>query len=292
MLLNNKMKVFSLNKVVEDQGSHQGNCYSTDKTVVKNSGYLITMVKLKALIVDDEMHGRNNLHSLLKNVCPEIEVIGKTGKLAEAKTIIYDLNPDVLFLDINMPEMNAFQFLDTLAEKNFMLVFVTAHGEYGIQAVKADAVDYLLKPIDSGELQQTVKKLINLHAERKGIKHGNGNSKITKILVSHNEGTALLELSDIIRFEGDNNYTTIHINGKKPLIVAKTLKDFEKAIPEDSFFRIHKSDIVNLGYVMEYSSHDGGFLKLKTGERIEISRRRFQDFTDSIKRFTEKNSKP
>jgi two-component system, LytTR family, response regulator len=290
--LNNKMKVFSLTYGCENQGLYQGYCYLNDKTDNNNKNGLIAMVKLKALIVDDELHGRNNLHSLLKNVCPEIEVIGKTGKLAEAKTIIYDLNPDVLFLDINMPEMNAFQFLDTLAEKNFMLVFVTAHGEYGIQAVKADAVDYLLKPIDSGELQQTVKKLIKLFKERKGINPGNSNPEISKLLVSHSEGTALLELSDIIRFEGDNNYTTIHINGKKQLIVAKTLKDFEKSIPEDSFFRIHKSDIVNLRFVSEYSSHDGGFLKLKTGERIEISRRRFQDFTDSIKKFTEKNSKP
>ncbi|HEY5124548.1 MAG TPA: response regulator [Ignavibacteria bacterium] len=120
------------------------------------------MIKLNTLIIDDELNGRNNLHYLLKSYCPEIEVVGKCGKPNEAKLMIYDLKPDVVFLDINMPKVNGFELLDSLIYKDFMLVFVTAHSEHGIQAVKANAVDYLLKPVSIKELQQTVKKLVEL----------------------------------------------------------------------------------------------------------------------------------
>jgi len=233
---------------------------------------------LKSIIIDDELHGRNNLHSLLKSYCPEIDVIGKCGKPFEAKKMIYELKPDVVFLDINMPQLNGFELLDSLSEKDFLTVFVTAHAEFGIQAVKANAVDYLLKPIDYIELQQTVKKLISISENKIVDKETRSSTTEKKILVSHSEGSSLIACADIVRLEGNNNYTIIHFCNKKPLTVAKTLKEFESSVPEEIFFRIHKSEIINLNYVTDYTHHDGGYVTMKTSERIEISRRRFQDF--------------
>jgi len=241
---------------------------------------------LKSIIIDDELHGRNNLHSLLKNYCPEIEVIGKCGKPVEAKKMIYDLKPDVLFLDINMPQMSGFDLLDSLAEKDFLTVFVTAHSEFGIQAVKANAVDYLLKPIDIMELQQTVKKLLSLSENISSVKDTHGSKTVEKVLISHNEGTSLIECAEIIRLEGMNNYTIIHLNGKKSLTVARTLKEFETSLPENIFFRIHKSEIINLNYVAEFTNHDGGNVTMKNGTKLAISRRRLQNFEEVMNKFS------
>ncbi|MCX6162134.1 MAG: response regulator [Ignavibacteriae bacterium] len=241
---------------------------------------------LKSIIIDDELHGRNNLHSLLKSYCPEIDVIGKCGKPFEAKKMIYELKPDVVFLDINMPQLNGFELLDSLSEKDFLTVFVTAHAEFGIQAVKANAVDYLLKPIDYIELQQTVKKLISISENKIVDKETRSSTTEKKILVSHSEGSSLIACADIVKLEGNNNYTVIHFSNKKSLTVAKTLKEFETSIPEDIFFRIHKAEIINLNYVTDYTHRDGGYVTMKTGERIEISRRRFQDFEAVMKKFS------
>jgi two-component system, LytTR family, response regulator len=240
---------------------------------------------LKSIIIDDELHGRNNLHSLLKSYCPEIDVIGKCGKPGEAKKMIYDLKPDVIFLDINMPQINGFELLESLVEKNFMTVFVTAHSEFGIQAVKANAVDYLLKPIDIQELQQTVKKLLTLSENKPDVKETHDTKN--KILVSHSDGTSLIEISDITRLEGESNYTIIHLHNKKSLVVARTLKKFESSIPFDIFFRIHKSEIINLNYVTSFTNHDGGSVTMKDGAKLSISRRRLQQFEEIIKKFSD-----
>jgi two-component system LytT family response regulator len=239
---------------------------------------------LNVIIVDDELHGRENLHSLLKSYCPEINVIGKAASAPEAKKLIYELNPDVVFLDINMPQIDGFEFLESLAEKNFLTVFVTAHSGFGIQAVKADAVDYLLKPIDIIELQKTVKKLLTLSEKKLTVKKTHDTKN--KILVSHSDGTSLIEYEEILRFEGKDNYTIIHLYNKKSLVVAKTLKTFESSIPFDIFFRIHKSEIINLNYVIAFTTHDGGYVTMKGGEKLAISRRRHNHFEEAIKKFS------
>jgi two-component system LytT family response regulator len=241
---------------------------------------------LNVIIVDDELHGRNNLYNFLKSYCPEINVIGKAASAPEAKKMIYELNPDVVFLDINMPQINGFELLESLVEKNFLTVFVTAHSEYGIQAVKANAVDYLLKPIDIIELQKTVKKLLSLSKKKPDAKETRDINNKEKFLVSHSEGTSLIDFADIIRFEGENNYTIIHLCNKKSLVVAKTLKEFETSIPENIFFRVHKSDIINLNYVTEFTNRDGGCVTMKGGTKIAISRRRLQHFEEVIKEYS------
>lgn len=238
---------------------------------------------LKVIIVDDELHGRDNLHNLLKTYCPEVEVIGKAESSLEAKKLIYELNPDVVFLDINMPKMNGFDLLDSLTERNFMLVFVTAHSEYAIKAVKVNAVDYLLKPISIKELQQTIMKLTEINALNKHYTYKE--EKHNKIFISHFQGFSIINIDEIVYLEGENNYTKIFMWQKKPLVVSKTLKEFESILPEDSFFRIHKSEIINLKYLEEYSNFDGGKVRLKDGSSLEISRRRLSNFLVFVKEF-------
>ena len=242
------------------------------------------MITLKAIIVDDELHGRNNLHSLLKSYCPEVEVIGKCGKPFDAKKMIYDMKPDIVFLDVHMPQMNGFELLESLPERNFLTVIVSAHSEYGIKAVKSNVVDYLLKPIDINELEQSVKKLLLLKQSHSNGNHDAGNK--WRILVSHSEGKSIIDINEIIWLEGKNNYTLIHIRDKKSLTVAKTLKEFESSVKGNNFFRVHKSDIINLNYISDYTNHDGGFITMKGGVKITISRRRIKEFEEAIKEYS------
>ncbi|HEY5125561.1 MAG TPA: LytTR family DNA-binding domain-containing protein, partial [Ignavibacteria bacterium] len=221
---------------------------------------------------------------LLSTYCPEINVTGKAASAAEAKKLIYDLKPDVLFLDINMPKVNGFELLESLYERNFLVVIVTAHSEFGIQAVKANAVDYLLKPVSIKELQMTVKKLLSV--SETNIKTKATGDTHNKILISHFQGFSILDVDEIIRLEGESNYTKIYLWEKKTLTVSKTLKEFEDLLPEESFFRIHKSEIINLKFLEEYSNLDGGIVTLKCGSKINISRRRLPEFIEKVKEYS------
>lgn len=235
---------------------------------------------LTAIIVDDELHGRENLNILLENYCPEIKVLGKAESVIIAKELVKKNNPDVIFLDINMPVLDGFDFLEDFDDRNFMIVFVSAHSEYGIKAVKSGAADYLLKPINIKELKQTVKKLLTL-------KNKNDKEKLytenDKLIIPDSHGFNILIINDIIRLEAEGNYTKIFLKDNKSLTITKTLKDFEDSIINDNFFRIHKSHIVNIHLIKEYKNIDGGFITMIDGSKIEISRRKAPDFIKKIK---------
>jgi len=161
-----------------------------------------------------------------------------------------------------------------------MVVFVSAHEEFGINAVKAGAVDYLLKPINIKELKQTVKKLLlirNKNIKDKQIYNTD------KIVLPASHGFNVLVIDDIIRFEAEGCYTKVIIKDGKDTIVSRTLKDFEDTLPKDKFFRIHKSHLINLKYIKEYSNLSGNFVTMTDGSRIEISRRKTPDFVQKIK---------
>ena len=240
------------------------------------------MIKLNTLIIDYELNGMNNLHYLLKSYCPEIEVVGKCGKPNEAKLMIYDLKPDVVFLDINMPKVNGFELLDSLIYKDFMLVFVTAHSEYGIQAVKANAVDYLLKPVSIKELQQTVKKLVEL--KLKAVPgNGKSNNYHDKIIISQLQGFTIFDVDDVVRLTAVDNYTTIFLKDKNKITASKTLKHFEEILPQDNFVRIHRSEIINIHYIKEISYVDGGSVVMKDGTIIAISKGKLPSLVEKVK---------
>lgn len=238
------------------------------------------MHNLTAIIVDDELHGRENLKKIIESYCPEVEILGLADSVVNAKKLVAVLKPDAVFLDINMPVLDGFDFLEEYDNRDFMVVFVSAHEEFGIKAVKAGAADYLLKPINIKELKQTVKKLLSLHNKTK-----NQETLLTedKIVIPCSHGFEVLIIDDIIRLEGEGCYTTIVIEDGKNRVVSRTLKNFEETLPKEKFFRIHKSHLINLKYIKDYSNLSGSFVTMTDGSRIEISRRKAPDFILRIK---------
>ena len=236
--------------------------------------------KITAIIVDDELYGRENLRMILETYCPEIEILGLADSVVNALELVSALQPDAVFLDINMPMLDGFDFLEEYQERNFMVVFVSAHEEFGINAVKAGAVDYILKPINIKELKLTVKKLLSLH--HKVVKVVTTHAT-DKIVIPATHGFNVLEIDDIIRLEADGCYTTIVIKDRKNTIVSRTLKDFEDTLPKERFFRIHKSHLINLKHIKDYSNISGNFVTMTDGSKIEISRRKAPEFIQKIK---------
>jgi two-component system, LytTR family, response regulator len=245
---------------------------------------------LKVIIVDDELQGRNNLLYLLKSFCPEVDVIGKAGSAADAKKMIYKLHPDVVFLDIGMPKVNGFELLESLTEINFLLVFVSAHAEFGIQAVKANAVDYLLKPISIKELQNSIKKLIEIRNNKAKHPANNKNCPHDKIIISHFTGFSIIDVCDLIRLEADNNYTNLYLRGNAKVTASKTMKHFEEMLPEEKFFRVHRSKIVNIDFIKELSYEDGGLLVLKDGVKIPIPKNKLHSLIEKVKSYSRTNN--
>jgi len=241
------------------------------------------MVKLKALIVDDEPIGRASLLSLLNEYCPEIEVAGEAESASQAKKLVYETYPDVIFLDINMPVMDGFDFLESLPSRNFSVVFVSAHMEHGIRAVKAHAVDFLLKPVSIKELQQCVRNLIQMYSKNNQTNiNQEKETSNNKIVLTHFQGFSVHDIDEIIRLEADDNYTKVYINGKKPVTISKTLKHFEGCCG-DAFFRIHKSHLINLKYLKEFTKEDGGYAIMTDGSKLAVSKRKLSDFIEKVK---------
>lgn len=236
--------------------------------------------KLKAIIVDDELYGRENLKKIIENFCHEIEILGCADSVVNAKELVNMCTPDVVFLDINMPVLDGFDFLNEYSNRNFMVVFVSAHEEFGINAVKVGAIDYLLKPINIKELKQTVKNLLSLKSKQINVVTVQATDKI---ILPTPHGFNLLSFDDLIRFEADGCYTKVVIVGGKNKIISHTLKDFEELLPGELFFRIHKSHLINLKHIKEYSKVSGNYVTMTDGSKVEISRRKAPEFILRIK---------
>ena len=236
--------------------------------------------KITAIIVDDEFHGRENLKKILELYCPDVIVLGLADSTVQAINLVRQCKPDVVFLDINMPVLDGFDFINEFEDRDFMVVFISAYAEHGIKAVKAGAADYLLKPVNIKELKVTIKKLVSLKGKRVVV---NPYFEHDKLVVPDSHGFNIINLDEIIRIEADGSYSKIFLTDGKCRIVTKTLKDFEDSLPEKSFFRVHKSHIVNIQYVKEFSGIDGGSVKMSDGSKVEVSRRKMTDFIKKIK---------
>lgn len=239
-----------------------------------------TISKLTALIVDDELFGRENLKKIIETYCHEVEVIGTADSAVSAKKIVQLQNPEVVFLDINMPVLDGFDFLEEYNDKKFMVVFVSAHEEYGIKAVKAGADDYLLKPINIKELKQTIKKLLTIKDKKVTVKTEN---PVEKIMLPAAHGFDVLLIDNIIRIEAEGCYTKVILKESKNVIVSRTLKDFEDTVPKEKFLRVHKSHLINLKHIKDYSRLSGNYVTMTDGSKVEISRRKVSVFIQKIK---------
>ncbi len=239
---------------------------------------------LRAVIIDDEENGRISLREKLKNYCPDVQLVGEAADAAKGLELIDREDPDIVFLDIEMPGMDGFEMLEQVPDRVFHLIFTTAHSQYGIDAVKSGAFDYLLKPVDIEELRESIEKIKKRqqrHAELPeeivpSIKPVRPNSR--KITIPTMEGLVFITMDDIIHVEAQDNYTVFHLTNQPKLTVSKTLKEFEDLLPPDRFYRVHNSHIVNLNFVRKYFKGKGGRIEMENGNVVEVSRRKKDEF--------------
>jgi len=243
------------------------------------------MKKFKTLIVDDELHGRENLRALLINHCSEIEIVGEASSVSEARDRVIELKPDVVFLDILMPVHNGFDLLDHFAERKFAVIFVSASVEFGIQAVKAGVLDYVLKPINIKELQLAVGK-VRAYFEKGGENGIIANNEFTSIALAHSNGFSMEEISNIIRLQADDNYTRVFTATGKQYLISRPLIDFERKLPPGKFVRTHKSYMINMQYLKDYSNEDGGTVVLTDGFKVPVSKRKNSVFLETLRKFS------
>lgn len=249
------------------------------------------MTKLKALIVDDELHCRENLKMLVDEFCPEVEVLALAQNAAEARSLLTEHKPDVVFLDVMMPNEDGFGFLKSLDKREFAVVFTTAHNEFALKAIKASAVDYLEKPINIEELQTAVSKLKpteqtdNLGIQELLQKISTANAQ-KKIAVPTSDGLTLINTEEIIHLDADESYTTIYLENGKRLVSSKTIKVYEDNLPKSDFYRVHKSHIINVTHhLKEFSRAEGNMAVMSNGKHIPVSRRKVAEFVEHISTF-------
>ena len=227
---------------------------------------------LKAAILDDEIRGSKLLGHKLEVFEEELQVVGIFNEPAKALDVIIELGIDVLFLDVEMPGMNGFQFLERLGTFNFEVIFTTAYDSYTLEALRLSAVDYLLKPVDEDDLQTAIIRLRKRVAEKsmyKAIKQAKKTS--TRLALPTAEGVYLVEKTNIIRVEAMSNYSVFLLADSKKIVVSKTLKEYEVLLDDDQFMRINRSVIINLDFVVKYRKGDGGTLELSDGAEVEVS---------------------
>ncbi len=238
---------------------------------------------LKACIVDDEKKGRDTLQTLIEQNCKEVEVIGQADSVNSAYQFITKEKPDLVFLDIEMPQGSGFELLKRFDKIGFKTIFVTAHQHYAIKAIKFSALDYLLKPVDVDELVTAVHAATennsnNTHTHYSGFfENLANNNKGGKIAVPVKEGVVFICPSDIIRFEADGAYTHIFTCDEK-YTATKNIKEYEYLLQEFGFFRAHNSHLINLSHVKRFSRINGYYAIMSDGKSVEVSRRKKDQF--------------
>jgi two-component system LytT family response regulator len=244
---------------------------------------------LKAVIVDDEKASAELLEIKLKKADPGIVISGVyTSAVTAFEALEYE-EPDVIFLDIEMPRLDGISFVKKLTEGNMEIIFTTAHSQYAVEAIKQRALDYLLKPIDENELETAIIRLRQKMAEKEKLKTSwslesmmqkmqSINTQFNKIAIATLEDIQFIPVRDIIRIESQSNYSIIYLTGGKKLVASKTLRILEEMLMGYRFFRPHKSHLVNLDYIARYIKTEGGWLEMADGSKVEVSRQRKREF--------------
>jgi two-component system, LytTR family, response regulator len=245
----------------------------------------------KVFIVEDDPHQQATLTTLLTENFPEFLLIGIASTLEEARTKLAHEKPDLAFFDVLVPPGTSFDLLATVDHSQFDIIFTTSFEEYAVKAFRLSAVDYLLKPVVKEQLVQALEKF----KKRKSLNESQIHIKTlldnlqrentsTKIALPTLKGYVFVRISDVIRCESDNTYTTFFTNDKRSIIVSKTLKDCETMLQDYRFFRVHNSHLINLEYIAEYLKGEGGMIRMTDGSTIDVSRRRKDEFLQLLKK--------
>ncbi len=250
---------------------------------------------IKAAIVEDEIKGLNNLKNLLKDNCPDVKVIAEASSIEEALKVFKKPNfkVDVAFLDIDLPDGTVFQMINQLGDIKFDIIFVTAFEKFAIKACQYSSIGYVLKPIDPDILKDAVERIdpgkTNKVTKRLDVfnKHYNHPNAFEKMSISALDGLYFINIKDIIRCEAEDNYTHIHLRNGDKITASRTIKYYEELLSGINFYRVHKSHLINLNYMMKFVKGDGGYLVMDDAKKIEVSRRRRPAFMEQMRRLQE-----
>lgn len=234
---------------------------------------------IRTVIIDDEEHIRKLLSSLLNSECSEVEVIGEADSVKTGLELINNTNPDLVFLDIKLPDGSGFDILSGIKNLNFNVIFVTAFEEYAIKAFEFSAIDYILKPVDPELLIRAVKRTTHKMKAELSLKMNTLLSNIKegddkKIVLKTSNHVYLVKIKDIICLESDQNYTTVNVVDGKKILVSRTLKDLSNLLEDVNFLRIHRSHLINPAYIEGYERTDGGTVLMKNGHQVPVSSRK------------------
>lgn len=248
---------------------------------------------IRCVLVDDEADSLEVMEMLLKSHCPQVKIEAVCNNAEEGMAAIRKHRPDVVFLDIEMPNMNGFDMLETFDELFFDVVFVTAYHQFAIKAFRYSALNYLLKPVDSDDLIATVKRIEKTKAAplkeqvellMQSVK-APATQTISRIALTTSYGMLFVETKDIVFCESDNNYTNVKMSNGKKILVSKTLKEIDDTLAGPDFYRIHNSFLINLGHIQKFVRGDGGYVVMDDETTVSISRTKKQEFLDLFSKF-------
>lgn len=237
--------------------------------------------KLRTLIVDDEPDAVSFISSIIREYCPRLDIIGTATSAREGVKAIIEKEPELVFLDVEMPHGSGFDLLAQFPEKTFDVIFITAFNHYAIRAIKFSAVDYILKPINISEFREAVEKVINkrISVHNRNVNYSSlfenlRSPRPSRLAIPTNTGMEYLETKDILRIEADRSYSWFFLVDRRKILVSKNLKEYQELLGDCNFFRTHNSHLINLEHVKKYIRHEGGAIEMTDGAQVPISRTR------------------
>ncbi len=231
---------------------------------------------IKALIIDDENRTRELIAKMITSFGFNVEAIALGENVETGVAAIEALQPDIVFLDIQMPDGTGFDVLNQVSKRNFEVVFITAHEEFAVKAIKFSALDYILKPVDPSELKATLERAIEAVSHKKeelqfDTLNFNIHASKKKLVLKTQESVHVVELDQIIRCEADRNYTSFFLADGKKILVSRTLKEYETLLTGHHFLRVQQSHLINMDYVDRYDKGNGGSVVMKDGSEVPLS---------------------
>jgi len=237
---------------------------------------------INAIIIDDIELTHNIVSRIIKDSFTDINIIGQAYNVEDGVEVLSKNSPDLVFLDINLPDGTGFDILKQINKRDFKVIFVTAHQEYALNAIKFSAIDFLLKPLDEDEVITSIQNAVTLiKKDEEQLKietfinnYKNLNNKDQKIVLKTQDSIYVTKISDIIRCESDGNYTIIHLSNNSKILISKTLKEYDELLKDYNFIRIHKSHLINIDCIIKYEKRDSGVVYLNDGSKIPVSHRK------------------
>lgn len=244
---------------------------------------------IKTVIIDDERHSRNLLRKMLLDFCDGVTITGEAKDVRSGIELLRKVQPDIVFLDIEMSDGNGFDVLNAFDDLEINVIFVTGYDHYAIKAIKYAAMDYLLKPVDLEELQLAIDKLGKFRVDERGKlrflhnAYENKVKELQQIVLPGRDSHVVVELHQIIRIEAKGSYVMIYLEDNKSHLVVNTLSYYEELLPANNFFRIHKSHLINIDKIKHYTSGRSGKVLLKDGSELDVAARRKSAFSQLVK---------